>query len=456
MASQDRRHPGCAGVILAVLRCLWDRQEKMTSRIKTEPAVVRHQGVKEGCDSVCFEKMKMQRLFLWLEEHGATFPSVKIEVEPSGREARASAPIKAGSLVLHIPRSLFITTKSAKESETGRLIAASNCDISDAGYMAAYLAELKRQAGFWDAYIDVLPESFPEHPYFLTESELEYLNGSYIQRIIRRRRKRLAYEYDQLSACLPKEQLFTREEYAWGCCIYHTRTHTVKISGARTQALIPLADMPNHSPAPNVLWGSESSRGFLYSAAKNIEIDEPLTISYWSECSGLMLASFGFYLEGNADNVAEIPLPSMQADHPCFEDAKSLGIERNGMRVFSVPRSCEATASRALFSYLRLSALTRLPDAGADKMWSDVGQVGILGDANELESMAALGAACREALKKFDTSEAEDEILLGDDALPLKLRNLVQVRCGEKAILNYFLNFAEAARLDHKDTETRH
>jgi histone-lysine N-methyltransferase SETD3 len=381
------------------------------------------------------ENNKMRNLIAWLEDQGATFPSVQIEVGQGWREARASAPIKAGSLVMHIPKHLFITTEDAKESEIGRLIAASNCDISDAGYMAAHLADMKRQSSFWDSYFDVLPKSFPDHPDFLSESDLEYLNGSYVLRIIRRRRNRLAYEYEQLRSCLPKEKFFSREAYAWGRCIYFTRTFTVKISGVRTNALIPLADMLDHSASPNVLWGSESSRGFFFSAVKNVEINEPLTISYWRKCSGYTLAYFGFCLEGCPDNVAEIALPPMRPDHPRFEDAKKLGVERNGMRAFRVPRDFDAIASKALFSYLRLSALTHL---------SDIGQVGVVNDTNELAAMTALGVACRSALKEFDTSEAEDEILLRDDTLPLKLRNLVQVRHGEKVILNYFLNLAKS------------
>ncbi|MFH1496026.1 MAG: SET domain-containing histone-lysine N-methyltransferase [Pseudomonadota bacterium] len=412
----------------------------MTENIQVPADSFPYDGALASIDS---EKIKMRNLIAWLEEQGATFPSAKIETGPGWREARASAPIKAGSLIMHIPKHLFITTEDAKESEIGRLIAASNCDISDAGYMAAHLAGMKRQSSFWDPYLNVLPNSFPDHPDFLTEPDLEYLKGSYVLRIIRRRRNRLAYEYEQLRSCLPKEKIFMREEYAWGKCIYFTRTFTVKISGVKTNALIPLADMLDHSASPNALWGSESSRGFFFSAVKNIEINEALTISYWRKCSGYTLAYFGFCLEGCPDNVAEIALPPMGSDHPCFEDAKNLGVERNGMRVFRVPRDFDAIDSRALFSYLRLSAITHLSDIGAGNAWSDIGQVGVINDTNELSAMTALGVACRSALKEFDTSEAEDDILLRDDTLPQKLRNLVQVRRGEKVILNDFLNLAE-------------
>ncbi len=398
------------------------------------------------------EKMKMQRLLFWLEEQGASFPSVKVEVGQGGREIHASRPIKSGSLVMHIPEFLFITTEAAKESEIGQMIASSNCDIEDSGYMAAHLIKMKRQGSFWSPYIDVLPKSFAEHPYFLTDSELEYLKGSYVLSLIRRRRKQLDYEYNQLLSCLPKEKVFTREEYLWGCCIYLTRTHAVKIAGVKTHALVPLADMPNHSISPNVLWGYESSRGFLYSAADSIEIDEPLTIKYWRECNGITWARFGFCLESNPYNVAEVQLPPILRGHPCFKYAKNLGVERNGMRVFRVPRDYDSSASHALFSYLRLSALTDLSGINIGKEWlENVPQIGRLSNKNEFEAMEALAIACRSALQKFDTSSAEDEAALKDSALALKLRNLIQVRHGEKTILNYYLDRAEAANTLHRD-----
>lgn len=420
--------------------------EKMTENIRDPAGLMANDGALASLDP---EKIKMRNLTAWLAEQGATFPSVKIEIGQGWREARASAPIRAGALVMHIPQHLFITTEAARASEIGRVITASGCNISDAGYMAVHLAEMKRQGSFWDAYIDVLPGSFSEHPYFLTESDLEYLKGSYVLRIIRRHRKQLVSEYDQLRSCLPKEKMLTYEEYAWGYCIYHTRTHTVRLSGVRTQTLIPLADMLDHSSSANVLWGSRSSRGFLYTAVNNIEAGEPLTICYWRACSGLTLASFGFCPEDNPDNVAEIQLLPMRSDHPCFEEAKNLGVGRDGMRVFRVPRDHEAIASRELLSYLRLNALSDFSGVSTDKAWTDIRQVDVINDANELAAMTALGVACRSALKKFDTSEAEDEVLLGDDALPFRLRNLVQVRRGEKAILSYFLNLAEAAISSH-------
>lgn len=392
-----------------------------------------------------FDKIKMQRLCHWLEEHGASFPSVKVEVGQGGREVRSSRPIKSGSHVMHIPESLFITTEAAKASEIGQLIAASNCVIEDSGYMAAHLIEMKRQGGFWDPYIDVLPNSFSEHPYFLTESELEYLKGSYTLRVIRIRKKRIDNEYNQLLACLPKENIFTREEYFWGCCIYLTRTHTVRISGVKTHALIPLADMPNHSISPNVLWGFESTRGFLYSAAESIEIDESLTIKYWRECNGMNLARYGFCLENNPYNVAEIQLPSLSSDHPCFEYAKNIGVERNSMRVFWVPLDSDSSASHALFSYLRLSALTDLSGISIGEDWLEGrAQVGMLSHENESMAMATLAVACQGALKKFDTSSDDDETALKDSSLAFKLRNLIRVRYGEKSILKYFLDRAES------------
>lgn len=388
-----------------------------------------------------FRKKQMQRLLLWLEEQGATFPSVKIEISDDGREARAGAPIKAGALIMHIPQSLMITSQRAKESEIGRLIASNTCHITDNGYMAAYLLDFKRDGGFWQPYLDALPQDFPDHIYFYDESELDYLKGCYMLPRIRRRRARLDFEYYQMRSCLPEEKAFTREEYAWARCAVLSRVHAVTTSGKSGSALIPLADMLNHSADANVNWQPESPMGFIYTAARNIEAGEPLTISYGNECNGIWFSTYGFCLESNPNNLAEIQLPSLPPDHPCFEHAKQLGTERKEMRVFEVPADYGHRDTRALFSYLRVYGLTDSSEVKLDKG----GHVAPVSPENEQAVLSELALACQLRLRQFDTSIEEDDALLKYKVLPLRLRNAVRVRHGEKVVLKYFRDLALAA-----------
>jgi histone-lysine N-methyltransferase SETD3 len=391
------------------------------------------------------EDLKMQRLLHWLREEGAIFPSVRIEVGKEGRVALAAAPIKAGSLVMHIPHALMITSGRARDSEIGKLIASGTNGLPDYAHMAAYLLDLKREGGPWKCYLDVLPKTFPEHSYFFSESELQYLNGCYdLPKLLKSRAGRHR-EYRDIISCLPQERAFTRDEYEWARCAALSRTHSTAVDGEISASMIPLADMLNHSPERNLEWRREATLGFVYTAVRDIETGEALTTSYGAQCNGRFFIGYGFCLESNPDNVTELQLPDLSPDHPCVEHAKGFGTVRDGMRVFLVRAAYDHAGTAILFSYLRLSALNDASRVSLDKSGSGVATVGAISVENEQAALTGLAQACRQRMEQFDTSIEQDQALLGDKCFPLKLRNAVLVRHGEKVVLKYFLDLAEAA-----------
>jgi hypothetical protein len=303
--------------------------------------------------------------------------------------------------------------------------------------MAAYLLDLKRNGGGWKAYLDVLPQDFSGHPYFYTESELGLLNGSYMLPKIRWRNARVEFEYDQMRSCLPESKMYSLEEYAWARCVVAGRVHSATISGKPDADLIPLADMLHHSTRPNVSWQAECSMGMIYTAARDIESGEPLTISYGTACNGYWFSTYGFCLENNPHNVAEIHLPCLPSDHPHFEQAKSLGTVRKEMRAFEVRADYDHRDTRDMFSYLRLYAMS-----GSSTEKAGAGPI-IL--ENEREALSELALACQLRLRQFGTSVEEDDALLKDQTLQHRQRNAVRARLAEKEVLTYFLELALTA-----------
>lgn len=388
-------------------------------------------------------KASMQRLLHWMKEQGATFPAVEVLMTDGERETYAGLPLKAAAMVLHVPPALMMTVEAAKASGIGRVIAAHDPDASYQGVLAAFLLDTKHNGGFWAPYVAVLPQDFPEHPLFFSEAELEWLKGSYALRVVRRHKEWLKREYRALSDCLPPEKMFSREEHAWAMVNVLTRAFSARFSGNKTHAMIPLADMLNHAVKPNVLWEPESARGFMMIAARDIEAGAPLTDRYWKECNALTFAIYGFCLETNPYNVAEVHLPSLPPDHPHFEEAREMGSVRDDMRVFKVPADVDDKRTQTLFAYLRLSLSAEPSVAELERE-----KYGIRLDSplHQSERAAAdtLASACRRRLQQFDTSIGEDQEILKTSALPLKLRFAVQVRLGEKVILKYHLDRAEA------------
>lgn len=383
------------------------------------------------------EVERVRRFTDWLPELGATTGSVVLNVTPNGRQLRARKSIRKGELVMHIPRAAMILVEDARASEIGRLILERGVKLTTYGALAAYLLDLRRRGAAWRPFIDVLPTSFAEHPFNFSEADLDYLQGSWILPDLVRRRARLDKEYHKLRECLPREYAFSREDYVWASCCAWTRVYTVSLAGHDTHALIPMGDMLDHEAHPNVRWIKEAKLGFILTAARDIDAGEPLTLHYWSASNARMFATFGFCLEHNPNDVALIRLPAMPPWHPCFELARALGAEHGAHRAFTVPAEHAHRAVHDMFAYLRLAALSEAQRATQ-------ATTGPFGAANEEEALASLALACRQRLREFPTTLAQDEALLRDPELPLRLHFAVRVRHGEKVVLGYFLALAEA------------
>ena len=356
----------------------------------------------------------MRRLQAWLTREGANFPGMKIlDQGPGQRLAVARRHLPAGSLVLHLPRALLMDVATARISRTGQALLARYPDASDTALLVAQLLDLQRHGGKWTRYGQTLPDSFPEHPLFYTQAQLQELQGSYAVRVIERHRARQAREYRHLRESLAEGQGFAQAAHAWAWATVLTRRFDVRLDGIKTMAMIPFADMPDHAPQPNLQWSSESSRGFFLTAAQDIESGTPLTIRYWKHCNGLTLATYGFSLDENPHNVAELRFPEVSgvegtSSGPTLE----AGDVRDGQRVFRVPAGAQDARTREMLGYLLRTA--GHPD----------------------NALAQLRTACEQRLSEFATTVEEDRRLLDNPELPLWKRFSVRVRHDEKLILH--------------------
>jgi hypothetical protein len=394
-------------------------------------------------------KTAMQYFLAWLVERGAVFPFIRMEVKENSRTLQANASIGKGVLIMHIPRSLMITEEAVKASQIGKLIAAKMERMSLTGYFSVFLLEAKRTSDFWKPYIHVLPQDFSTHPLFFSEAEQEELHGTYALRLIRDELKWIRNEYKLLQKFLPPEMRFTHEEYLWAKCAIMSRLHHVVIGQKKMRALTPLADMPDHDANANVRWEGEASQGFIYTAKRDIEKDEVLTIDYRTTNNSSSFRLYGFCPSEDGNNKTEIQLPSMQSGHPFHECATNLGISRGDKRAFIVSASHNNADAQSMLSYLRLYALPNAAGVGSNELGEPVRSAPeFISLSNEMDALSTLNRACSEQLQRFSTSIEEDEELLQSDKLPINLSNAVRVRLGEKKVLKYFqdLKWADMLR----------
>lgn len=390
------------------------------------------------------DELKMRRFLRWMEEQGATFPAMTMKMGQGARQVHATRALLPGELVLHVPRTLMITPALAKASETGKLMAQSGSGFGDYEYIAAFLLQAEREGGFWKPYVDVLPKDYSQNALFFSESELDHLKGSYIAGTIRERIDWDRRLYDRLPSYL-KENGFTREAFTWARCAVISRVYGVTFAGKATVAMVPLADMFDHAPRNYVRWIGEAETGFIVTAQQPVEAGAPLFERYGKRCNAMLLNVYGFCLEDNPDNEAEILLQPVSSDHAFFQQTGRLGAKRGETRAFKVQRSYN-DAAQALLSYLRLACYDEPPCLQGSRVdLNGAGQVLPISRRNETAALSALVAACESRLQQFPTSIEEDEALLKDASLQRNVRNIVMVRRDEKVILKYFLDLAQTA-----------
>lgn len=391
------------------------------------------------------EQAKMQRFVLWMEENGAVFPHVKVHVDENGaREVRSSGSIPLGGLVLHIPTALLITAEVAKASRVGKELAKSSATLSNYVYIAAYVLQAKRENCYGKPYLDILPKGFDSLPALFDEAMLTELQGTHVLPPVRNQIAWIDYEYSALQSVLPEDLKCTREEYAWAKCLVTTRVHSVRFGDLQSVAMVPLADLPNHSDDANVLWGPDAGTGFVYSAARKIEADEPLTISYGRRSNSMLFYVYGFCLDNNQRKETEIEFPDLPSDHPCADHARRFGTMRDGKRVFVVTDQCNDPTVREALSFLRLSLLDAAPWPVAEDGVGAPEAIPI-NHRNEIAALALLAEACEQRMAQFATTIEEDEALLAQGGLPYWRQCAVRVRHEEKCVLRYLREFAQTA-----------
>jgi Rubisco LSMT substrate-binding len=156
-----------------------------------------------------------------------------------------------------------------------------------------------------------------------------------------------------------------------------------------------------------------------------------------------LFAYFGFCMDDNPDDAAEIELPALPLDHPCYSYVQELGEASHGRRRFKLQAAYGSSQTQAAFSMLRLSCMTQSLFGSQRDIRPD--RVPPFNLKNESAVLSMLGSACKQALQRFDTTLEDDDGLLQSAALPARLRNAVRVRQGEKRILRHILDLVETA-----------
>lgn len=275
-----------------------------------------------------------QDLLDWVRANGGSTGSLAIRRSAGIRGLHLEDAVASGGEVLYVPRQLAITADVAKSSLVGQQIAAGGRNVSERGYIAAFLLSMRKKDGFWKPYIDILENALFTHPLFFFSENKAILNKwFYTSSCIVAFNDECEREFANITESLRAADRFTIQEFTWAFCCVMSRAFTIKTGDRKTIALMPLLDLMNHSFSENCTYKFEED-GCHISALRTVGAEEACSINYGNIGNHQLYPTWGFHIDGNPYNSAYIYFPSDQ-------------------KLFLCPTDYDSPPVREMFSFLR-------------------------------------------------------------------------------------------------------
>jgi histone-lysine N-methyltransferase SETD3 len=391
---------------------------------------------------------RFDALVKWMRDGGAQFPKLYLQYYSDDyRGVHCLTKIPEDDVILYVPHKYIMTSEVAKASQIGQKIISSNVDLrSKHSYLASYLLEQKHQeSSFWDPYLNILPVHYANMPIFFPEDHLALLKGSFSLEKIADRIDSLRREYDNIRRACPEFALFTHEEFVWARLVVITRIFGMAIEGHKTDGLVPYADMLNHKVPKETKWTFDDGRyGFIITSMTTIARGAQVYDSYGRKCNSRFFVNYGFSLDENEDNEAVMRIGLPENDpHYAMKIRFLGGQDINRQREYQVPGFYREKKCKELFSFLRFihAKDSEMMMFSSDFKLEDIEPISV---QNEIKCLTHLATECKRQLTKFDTSYEDDVKLIESGELQMysNERNCVVMRCGEKRVLQGFVDLA--------------
>lgn len=248
----------------------------------------------------------MSSLQTWLKDSKAIDNTIIKEISKDFRTVYSSKYIEKDEKILSVPVDCLITETYSKSLPFNKNIIDAGIENSHVFLATCLLYEksLGKNSKFYH-FIKHLPESFPSHPLFINDDDLELFKGSgFYTKLKTKKDKDLKESFNFISKSF-ESCPFTEEEYIWARTIVVTRVFQITYENIQQPALVPLADMLNHQKPEDVKthWSfNEKTNTFDIIAKKNIKEGEELFDTYGHKCNYRFVINYGFFLENNRDN----------------------------------------------------------------------------------------------------------------------------------------------------------
>jgi histone-lysine N-methyltransferase SETD3 len=372
-------------------------------------------------------------LLRWLEEGGGHVSKACGVLQGDGeRGLWALASVAPEETLLRIPSRYVLTLEEARSSAIGRLLDAHAPADEERVYLAAFLLQEKERgaASFWKPFLDSLPSSFPNLPFFFDEGELSLLKGSLAPRWVKSLREGLEAQHAHLCKHVPGFERFAFDAFVWAHFAVVTRTFSVQRSGVEVACLVPLADMINDGRPWDVHWDmTEGGTHFQLKSKGFVAEGQELRTSYGDKSNLQLLLQYGFVHEENPYDEVMLFLGLPLEDPLAAQKQRVLGLTAPfELRPYTLSLTDDAKLLEEMFSFLRVA------HADAEELATLAAARG----GTEQKIIDAFVTLCEEQLAAYETTLAEDERILQEEKLSRNARNCILVRRGEKRILQAY------------------
>ena len=290
------------------------------------------------------------------------------------------------------------------------------------------------------AHVAALPESY-DATVFWSDEELEELRGSPLHAQTEALRAQTAADFQELHSALLSQQpqlfppeLCGLEAYRWALATVWSRAMDLPVgdAAATMRLVVPWIDMCNNDSELPVCHAHERvGNSVVLLAGREYAAGEHVHINYGLTSAAAALRLHGFMPRGAR---AEVPLFAEMSDAADLYDAKRRLLDRAGVQpgaAFTL--TLEEPVPPTLLLALRAQRLTAPELAGVEGAGLRPGaRVSV---DNERAVLAALRDGIEAMTRAYPSACAADEALLADDTLPERRRAAVELRLGEKRVL---------------------
>jgi protein-histidine N-methyltransferase len=249
------------------------------------------------------QQTKMDTFISWLKKNGAKFPHLYVEkYKKNERGVKTKKTLEPNKNIIRIPKKIIIYSEMGKQTDLGMQLQKHDENVSnpDIIYLLLFIVKnLDDENGFYYPYYQTLPKDLSHLPVFWRETDLKHLKGSYIREVIRERKKGFMKNYKILCrACENFSKICSVKKFMWTRSIIGSRNFGIFVDNIKQSAMVPFADMLNHSASVNTKWYYKKN-AFLLDSTKSIKVGGEITDTYGIKCNSKYLLYYGFTLHDN-------------------------------------------------------------------------------------------------------------------------------------------------------------